>query len=97
MIHRWGYTPESLRDLLAEAGLADVRQEPAQFKLREPRDMPPWSVGFVYVPAAIGIATMSVITARYGARLAHRLTGNTLRRVFALVLVALATKMVLSV
>jgi uncharacterized protein len=59
--------------------------------------MPPWSIGFVYVPAAIGIATMSVITARYGARLAHRLTGNTLRRVFALVLVALATKMVLSV
>ena len=39
MIHRWGYTPESLKALLAEAGLADVRQEPAQFKLREPRDM----------------------------------------------------------
>jgi len=39
MIHRWGYTPESLRELLAEAGLAEVRQEPAQFKLREPRDM----------------------------------------------------------
>ncbi len=39
MIHRWGYTPQSLSALLAEAGLADVRQEPAQFKLREPRDM----------------------------------------------------------
>jgi len=39
MIHRWGYTPESLRELLAEAGLRDVRQEPAQFKAREPRDM----------------------------------------------------------
>jgi SAM-dependent methyltransferase len=39
MIHRWGYTPESLKALLAEAGLAEVRQEPAQFKLREPRDM----------------------------------------------------------
>jgi predicted SAM-dependent methyltransferase len=39
MIHRWGYTPESLRELLAETGLKDVRQEPAQFKLREPRDM----------------------------------------------------------
>ncbi len=39
MIHRWGYTPESLRALLTEVGLADVRQEPAQFKLREPRDM----------------------------------------------------------
>ncbi|MGE5098009.1 MAG: methyltransferase domain-containing protein [Betaproteobacteria bacterium] len=39
MIHRWGYTPESLRELMAQAGLRDVRQEPAQFKLREPRDM----------------------------------------------------------
>lgn len=39
MVHRWGYTPDSLQALLAEAGLSDVRQEPAQFKLREPRDM----------------------------------------------------------
>ena len=39
MIHRWGYTPDSLKALLTEVGLADVRQEPAQFKLREPRDM----------------------------------------------------------
>ena len=39
MIHRWGYTPESLMRLLTEVGLGDVRQEPAQFKLREPRDM----------------------------------------------------------
>jgi SAM-dependent methyltransferase len=39
MIHRWGYTPDSLKALLTEAGLAEVRQEPAQFKLREPRDM----------------------------------------------------------
>jgi SAM-dependent methyltransferase len=39
MIHRWGYTPESLQALLSEVGLKEVRQEPAQFKLREPRDM----------------------------------------------------------
>ena len=39
MIHRWGYTPDSLKALLSEVGLAEVRQEPAQFKLREPRDM----------------------------------------------------------
>jgi SAM-dependent methyltransferase len=39
MIHRWGYTPGSLTRLLAEVGLVEVRQEPAQFKLREPRDM----------------------------------------------------------
>lgn len=39
MVHRWGYTPESLADVMREAGLVNVRQEPAQFKLREPRDM----------------------------------------------------------
>jgi cephalosporin hydroxylase len=39
MIHRWGYTPDSLARLMREAGLVNVRQEPAQYKLREPRDM----------------------------------------------------------
>ena len=39
MCHRWGYSPKSLAQVMAEAGLVNVRQEPAQFKLREPRDM----------------------------------------------------------
>lgn len=39
MTHRWNYTPASLAALMREAGLVNVRQEPAQFKLREPRDM----------------------------------------------------------
>ncbi|GAB4188350.1 MAG: hypothetical protein OHK0024_28790 [Thalassobaculales bacterium] len=39
MMHRWGYTPGSLIKLLREAGFEDCRQEPARFKLREPRDM----------------------------------------------------------
>ncbi|HEY8251688.1 MAG TPA: methyltransferase domain-containing protein [Burkholderiales bacterium] len=39
MVHRWGYTPRSLAKVMAQAGLVDIRQEPAQFKLREPRDM----------------------------------------------------------
>jgi SAM-dependent methyltransferase len=39
MVHRWGYTPRSLAMVMAEAGLGNLRQEPAQFKLREPRDM----------------------------------------------------------
>ncbi len=39
MIHRWGYTPRSLAAVMQAAGLTDIRQEPAQFKLREPRDM----------------------------------------------------------
>lgn len=39
MVHRWGYTPASLAALMLAAGLENARQEPAQFKLREPRDM----------------------------------------------------------
>lgn len=39
MVHRWGYTPASLAAVMEEAGLVNLRQEPAQFKLREPRDM----------------------------------------------------------
>jgi SAM-dependent methyltransferase len=39
MCHRWNYTPQSLGQIMAEAGLVNVRQEPAQFKMREPRDM----------------------------------------------------------
>lgn len=39
MIHRWGYTPRSLATVMHQAGLIDLAQEPAQFKLREPRDM----------------------------------------------------------
>jgi len=39
MIHRWGYTPLSLAKLMFECGLENIKQEPAQYKLREPRDM----------------------------------------------------------
>ena len=39
MVHRWGYTPLSLAQVMSESGLKDLKQEPAQFKLREPRDM----------------------------------------------------------
>jgi SAM-dependent methyltransferase len=39
MVHRWGYTPKSLARIMHEAGLMGLQQEPAVFKLREPRDM----------------------------------------------------------
>ncbi len=39
MMHKWGYTPRSLAQVMHEAGLMDLKQEPAQYKLREPRDM----------------------------------------------------------
>jgi len=39
MVHRWGYTPISLATLMKTCGLIEVKQESAQYKLREPRDM----------------------------------------------------------
>ena len=39
MCHKYGYIPESLIDLMKSVGLVNVRQEPAQFKLKEKRDM----------------------------------------------------------
>jgi len=39
MVHRWGYTPYSLAKILNDAGFISMKQEPAEFKLKEPRDM----------------------------------------------------------
>lgn len=47
----------------------------------------PWgSVGYLYLPAAAVCAAGSMSLAPVGARLAHRISGTTLRRVFALFL-----------
>ena len=50
--------------------------------------LPQGSIGFVDVPAAIGIALASVFAAPLGVRLAHKLSGLHLQRVFALFLFA---------
>ncbi len=39
MMHKWLYTPNSLAEVMSEAGYTNIMQTPAQFKLREPRDM----------------------------------------------------------
>ena len=59
--------------------------------------LPPWSLGFVYVPAFVGISATSILVAPYGARLAHKLRGKTLRRIFAFFLVAMGAKIAFSV
>ncbi len=58
------------------------------------KDLPRGSLGFVYLPALAGIALGSVLTAPLGARTAHRLPVRPLKRVFALLLLALALRMV---
>ncbi|WP_293777977.1 sulfite exporter TauE/SafE family protein [uncultured Oxalicibacterium sp.] len=55
--------------------------------------LPPYSVGFILLPALIGIVCGSVFTAPLGARLAHRLPVVTLKRIFACLLYVLAAKM----
>ena len=52
--------------------------------------LPHYAVGYVFLPAAIGVAIASVLAAPYGMRLAHRLSGTALKRVFALFLVSVA-------
>ena len=41
------------------------------------------SIGYVYLPAALSVAIASVLAAPYGTRLAHALSGDSLKRVFA--------------
>jgi uncharacterized membrane protein YfcA len=56
-----------------------------------PGVLPSGSIGYVYVPAAAGIALASMLAAPYGTRLAHRLSGTALKRVFAVFLFAAGT------
>lgn len=53
--------------------------------------LPEWSVGFVYLPAMVGIAATSMFFARFGANLAHRLSPKLLKRLFALLLLTVGT------
>lgn len=39
MMHKWLYTPHSLAEVMHEAGFVNMKQVPAQYKMREPRDM----------------------------------------------------------
>lgn len=48
--------------------------------------LPPWSWGFVYLPATLGVALTSMYSARMGANLAHSLPPLLLKRLFAALL-----------
>jgi uncharacterized membrane protein YfcA len=52
-------------------------------------------VGYVYLPAAIGVAVTSIVAAPAGARIAHAISGPALRRTFAVFLVAVGLSLVL--
>ena len=56
-------------------------------------DMPAGAIGYLHLPALLTISAASVVTAPFGARAAHRLDMRQLRRVFAVLLYALAAYM----
>jgi uncharacterized membrane protein YfcA len=60
-------------------------------------ELPAYSLGYVYLPALAGVVVASTLTAPMGARLAHKLPVLLLRRLFALLLYILATKMLSTV
>ncbi|EHJ46151.1 protein of unknown function DUF81 [Solidesulfovibrio carbinoliphilus subsp. oakridgensis] len=59
-------------------------------------NLPPLSFGYVSLPALVGVAAVSILTAPYGARLAHKLPVAALKRFFAVFLLAMATRMLWS-
>ncbi|MDX1755784.1 MAG: sulfite exporter TauE/SafE family protein [Marinobacter sp.] len=57
--------------------------------------LPEFSVGFIYLPALVGIVLTSVFFARFGAELAHRLDARVLKKIFALVLIIVGIRFLL--
>lgn len=55
--------------------------------------LPAGSWGYVFLPAAMAIALASVLTAPWGTRIAHRVSGLALRRLFAGFLLLVGTSL----
>jgi uncharacterized membrane protein YfcA len=52
-------------------------------------------LGYVYLPALLWVASAGILAAPLGAKAAHRMKVTVLRKMFALLLLAVATKMLL--
>lgn len=59
-------------------------------------NLPELSLGYIYLPALLGIAVASMLTAPIGAHLAHRLPVSMLKKLFALLLYIVGLKMLWS-
>lgn len=55
--------------------------------------LPPYSLGYIYLPALVGIVILSILTAPYGAKLAHTLPVAFIRKGFAILLLIIALRM----
>jgi len=78
-------------------GVAIAVSAAAGYALHAPAGaLPEYALGYVYLPAALGVAMASVLSAPLGTRLAHRISGTALRRVFALFLLLVGVSVALS-
>lgn len=58
--------------------------------------LPEWSLGYVYIPAFLGIVSFSMVTAPLGAKLAHKLPAQQLKQYFSILLFGAAFKLLWS-
>lgn len=58
-------------------------------------DLPAGAVGFVYLPAFLGLVICSAPASRVGATLAHRLPAEKLQKAFAVVLMVIAVQLLI--
>jgi uncharacterized membrane protein YfcA len=65
------------------------------FGLQEP-NLPPLSLGYVFVEALPGMAVGSVVMTQFGVRCAHALPVKLLKQIFALVLVVIGVKLLIT-
>lgn len=56
-------------------------------------NLPHWSTGFIYWPAFFGIALPSLLVTPMGATLAHKLPAHTLKKLFSILVLAIALKL----
>jgi len=57
--------------------------------------LPPWSMGYIYLPAFVGIICVSLFTAPVGVKVAKKLQVKVLKRCFAVLLFIVGTKILI--
>jgi len=60
------------------------------------QNLPQWSIGFVHLPSLLGLVVASMLIAPLGAKAAHKLPVATLKKIFAIFLYIIGTKLLLS-
>lgn len=58
--------------------------------------LPDWHIGYVYLPALIGIVAASMLTAPIGVKMSHSLPVSKLKKFFAILLLIVATRMLIT-